>query len=426
MLNRLTLATTLAAASLAITSPLRGDEVIDWNRNFLVAAHNAAVSPLVFSRVAAMMHSAVFDAVNGIEGRYTPLHVAPDAPRGASERAAAIQAAYVILSRSFPPQAGALLTKRDQALNANWGNGAIENSQSIARGLEWGQTVADAIWAWRTTDGFSTVLPPYLGSTAVGQWRPTPPPNLPAAGVQFATMTPWAIEAPNQFRGDGPPALNSAQYTADFEEVRLMGSATSLLRTADETLAANYWQFTVAGYSWNSATEMIATEHNLTLSENARLFAMLNIGMADAVIACWDAKYTFNFWRPITAIQNADLDGNPDTTVDPSWTPLLVTPNHPDYPSGHSTVSGAASKILAAFFGDNTPLVFDSDVPAFAGVYRIFPSFSTSLDEIVNARVFGGIHFRTACREGNRIGFGVADYVLTNAMQPVHGNKNGH
>jgi hypothetical protein len=210
--------------------------------------------------------------------------------------------------------------------------------------------------------------------------------------------------------------------------VKMMGIAAGSQRTADQTELALFWNGNTPGY-WNRIARATSIERNMTLSENARLFALLNAAMADAAIACWEAKYYYVFWRPITAIVLADLDGNPATDADPAWIPLLqtvppgITPNFPEYPSGHSTVSAAAARILAATFGDKTPFSVDSE--KLPGVIRSFPSFSQSVLEINDARVFGGIHFRNACLDGNVMGQSIAEFVLQNAAQSLHGQRRG-
>jgi hypothetical protein len=415
----------LAAVASSIPTAVRADEVTDWNGIMLEAAHNAVppTSPLVITRVAAIVQASVFDAVNGIERRYAPIHVAPAAPRGASQRAAAVQAAYASLVRLYPLQKSIFDTKLAESLAAIASGEAEEHGESIAWGVEWGQTVADAIWAWRSTDGFAPPPPPFLGGTAVGQWRPTLPGFLPGAGPQFATMTPWVIESPSQFRPAGPPALSSAQYTADFSETKSMGSISSPSRSIDQTLAARFWNSTTAIYLWDQVAVELGRRRHLTLSENSRLLALLNLATADAAIACWDAKYHYVFWRPVTAIPLADTDGNPATATDPGWTPLLVTPAFPEYPSGHSTVSGAAAGVLAAFFGSGADFTVDSDF--MPGVVRSFGDFFAALDEVADARVFGGIHFRSACSDGQRTGIHVAEYVLEHALRRSHRENEG-
>jgi hypothetical protein len=401
------------------------DQIAVWNRIMFQAAQAAGTSPFVMTRVAAIVQVAVFDAVNGIERRYTPVHVEPAADPGASRGAAAVLAAYTTLVSLYPTQKTLFDSQLSASLASISSGGAAEKSVSILRGAAWGQTVGNAVLAWRSTDGFNPPPPPFLGGTAPGQWRPTPPAFLPGAGPQFATMKPWVIQSPDQFRPAGPPALTSARYTADFDEVKAIGSIGSALRTADQTLLAQFWQSTTPNYIFNNAALMLAAERHLTLSEEARLLGLLNAAMADADIACWDAKYHYVFWRPVTAIQLADTDGNPSTAVDLGWLPLLITPAIPDYPSGHTSLSGAAGTVLATYFGERTSVHLTSDAPAMAGVIRSFDAFSALMREVVDARVFAGIHFRTADIDGQTTGVAVARYLIDNAFLPIHGTRTG-
>jgi PAP2 superfamily protein len=408
----------LGLGALLFVFSTRADEVSDWNQNTFTAVFTAGTSPIITTRVVAMVQSAVFDAAN-VHGKYTPVHVALNAPNGASARAAVVQAAYGILVRLFPAQQAAL----DAQLAASLANLDEEDdgelSESCLRGLAWGQQVADEIWAWRSTDGFTPAPPPYLGSTDIGKWRPTPPGFLPGAAPQFAYMTPWAIASPSQFRPSGPPALGGAEYAIDLNEVKLMGRNNSTARTPDQNLFPVFWNGNTAGF-WNRTALQVAERYDLPLLEKARLLATMDIAMADAIICCWEAKYTYEFWRPVTAIPFADVDGNDATSADPGWLPLIVTPAHPEYPSGHSSASGASAEVLAAFFGDNTEFSVTSELTP--GVTRYFSSFSAAVDEVRDARVFGGIHFRSACVDGQNMGRQVANYVLANSVQRVHGH----
>jgi hypothetical protein len=405
-------------AGLAITAlagSAHADVVTDWNQIMAQTALATKTSPLVTTRVAAIVQAAVFDAVNGIARRYTPIHVKPDAPRGASRRAAAIQAAYATLVALYPSQKATLDAQRQASLDGitdDDGDDDHGHAKSISQGIAWGQTVADAILSWRSTDGFTPAPPPFLGGDAVGEWRPTPPGFLPGAAPQFATMTPWVLMTPWQFRPPGPADLAGAQYAADFNEVKAIGSLTSSTRTAFQTEVAKFWNGNTPLF-WNRIALTMAARRDTTLLENARLFALLNVAMADAAIACWDAKYHYVFWRPITAIQLADTDGNPLTDVDPSWTPLLVTPNFPEYPSGHATVSPAGAVVLQALFRDSGPFTLDSDV--LPGVLHSFTSFAAAADEAFLARIYGGIHFRTSCQDGHDLGIAVGSYAMANA-----------
>jgi membrane-associated phospholipid phosphatase len=407
--------------SVSATTP---DPVLEWIgiMNDTVLADKT--NPLITSRVVALVSSSVFEAVNGIEDRYQPIHVTAEAPRHASERAAAVQAAYAMLLKLYPAQSDSLTMHHDASIAAI----TEEKPQSIAAGMAWGQKVADSIWDWRSADGFTPPTPPFVGvlgivgsPSAIGVWRPTPLLNAPGAGPQFATMTPWTMKRASQFRPAPPPGLTSSTYTADYNETKSMGAFAGSPRTADQSDLALFWAGNTALY-WNRIASQIATERNLSLSENAHLFAQLNLAMADAAIACWDAKYRFVFWRPITAIRGGDTDGNDATVVDPNWTPWLDalppgTPAHPEYPSGHSTVSGAAAFILEATFGDNTAFTVTSEVPIVKVNPRSFSSFSAATAEIADARVFGGIHYRNSCVQGNAVGRAVADHVLSHAMR---------
>jgi hypothetical protein len=423
-------------ACAAATAVARADEVTDWNQTLFRSAVVAGTSPLNISRVAAMVQAAVFDAVNGIDRRYSPIHVAPAAGAGASRRAAAVQAAYVILGKHYGT--GGLFTQNQQAvLNARRDValaviGADESSASIASGVAWGQQVADAIWAWRSTDGFNTLAPTFAGGPAIGQWRPTP--NAPAAGTsslgagypQFFSAPTWSGAASNAFDPGPPPAVGSPRYLVDYSEVKAMGSQTSALRSVDQTIASLFWNSGTASYLWNNlAVSLIGARnrdrrdasprnwHN-TLLENARLLATLNLSIADAAIGCWTAKYTYTYWRPITAIR--EDDGIPATTADPSWTPLFATPGHPEYPSGHSCLSGAAAAVLGHEFGQ-VPITIESDT--MLGVSRSFHGVAAALEEVKEARIFAGIHFRTATEAGTAIGADAATYVIDHLFQRV-------
>ena len=226
------------------------------------------------------------------------------------------------------------------------------------------------------------------------------------------------LKRPSQFRLPPPNALTSAEYAADYNEIKTMGVYSGSSRTADESEYVLFWAGNTPLY-WNRIAAQVAAERSLSLTENAHLFGLLNVTMTDALIACWDAKYRYVFWRPITAIRAGDTDGNPATDPDPTWAPWLDffpggTPPHPEYPSGHSTVSGAAAAVLAETFGDDTAFTVTSDVRPGT---RQFASFSAAVTEIANARVFGGIHFRTSCVRGNALGQTVAGYVTTHAMR---------
>jgi hypothetical protein len=403
------------------------DTVLEWIGIMNTTVLAGGTNPLVSTRVVALVSASVFDAVNGIDPRFRPLHVKPGAPHNASQRAAAIQAAYVILVDLYPAQSATLTAKRDASIAAL---ASTEKAHSINAGVAWGQTVADAIWAWRMTDGIAPAPPPFLGvqsivgtPAAIGAWRPTPQglpnqlPGVSGAGPQFATMTPWVLRRPSQFRLPPPLALNSQEYANDLDELFKMGVYSGSGRSQDQSDLALFWAGNTPLY-WNRIAAQISVERGLSFHENAHLFALLNVSMADAGIACWDGKYRYVFWRPITAIR----DGFTPADSDPAWIPWLDffpggTPAHPEYPSGHSTVSGSAAFILAAAFGENTAFSVDSETNPNPGKPRSFASFPDAVAEIANARVFGGIHFRTSCVRANTLGRAVADYVSRHAMR---------
>jgi hypothetical protein len=405
------------------------DPVLDWIAITNDTVLSTRANPLFTARVISQVSASVFDAVNGIEPRYHPLFVRPEAPRHASAGAAAVQAAYAILVKFYPALKPSLQVQRDASIAAL---GAGESPESILDGMIWGQKVADAIWNWRRTDGFAPPPPPFFGvvsiagtPAAVGLWRPTPKLNLPGAGTQFATTTPWVLKRASQFRLLPPYALTSAGYASDYNETKTMGAYGSKSRSHDQSELVLFWAGN-APLFWDRIAAQVAASRSLTLSQNAHLFAQLNISIADGGFAVFDTKYRYLFWRPITAIHEGDADGNPATDPDPAWTPWLDsvpagTPAHPEYPSAHATVSGAAAYVLAATFGDETPFTVTSD--ARPGT-RSFPSFSAAVAEIADARVFGGIHFRTSCVLGNAQGRAVAEYVLRHAMQADQDGRN--
>ena len=314
----------LGLAMLVLARPMSvlaatADPVLEWIGIMNDTVLAGGTNPLVTSRVVALVSASLFDAVNGIDGRLQPIHVEADAPRCASERAAAVQAAYAMLLKLYPAQSDSLTMHRNASIAAI----TEGNPHSVQAGIAWGQQVADSIWDWRSTDGFNPPAPPFVGvlgivgsPSAIGVWRPTPLVNAPGAGPQFATMTPWTMRRPSQFRPAPPPALTSAAYNMDYNEIKIMGVFAGSQRTADQSELALFWAGNTALY-WNRIASQIATARNLSLTENAHLFAQLNLSMADAAIACWDAKYRYVFWRPITAIVVISTAMPP-----PLWTPL--------------------------------------------------------------------------------------------------------
>jgi hypothetical protein len=417
----------LLMAALFAVSPLQvsaatPDPVLEWIGVMNTTVLTAGTAPNVTGRVVGMVSASVFDAVNGIEPRFRPVHVKPDAPHHASQRAAAIQAAYVILMNFYGTQQGAILTSQHDASLAALAS--TEKPESIAAGVAWGQSVADAIWAWRLTDGFGPAPPPFFGVQSIAGtpnslsfWRPTPPAKASGATPQLATVTPWVLTRPSQFRLPPPLTLNNPEYTADLNEVREMGSLSSAGRSSEQTELALFWALNTP-LAWNRIAAQLSAARGLSLTENAHLFAVLNVTLADAITACWDSKYRYILWRPVTAIRAGAAPGDRDA----EWRPLLDlltgTPAHPEYPSAHSTYSGAAAFILGVTFGENTAFSVTSEIRPGT---RSYASFSEAIAEIADARVFGGIHLRSSCARGNSLGRAVADYVSRHAMR-AHGD----
>jgi PAP2 superfamily len=412
------------AATPSSAAPAAPDPVLEWINVMNNTVLAAGTAPNVTGRVVALVSASVFDAVNGIDPRFRPLYVRPDAPHNASQRAAAIQAAYVILMNLYGAQQGGTLTSQHDASLAALAS--TEKPESIAAGVAWGQSVADAIWSWRLTDGFAPTPPPFFGVQSIagtpnslGFWRPTPPANASGATPQIATITPWVLTRPSQFRLPPPLALNSPEYAADLNEVREMGSISSANRSSEQTEVALFWALNTP-LAWNRIAAQLSAARGLSLTENAHLFAVLNVTLADAIMACWDSKYRYIFWRPVTAIRAGAAAGDPDADWRPLLDSLTGTPAHPEYPSAHSTYSGAAAFILAATFGENTAFSVSSEIRPGT---RSYASFSEAIAEIADARVFGGIHLRSSCARGNSLGRAVADYVLRHALRAGGGNR---
>jgi PAP2 superfamily len=407
------------------------DVVIDWNATMLRAIWTDATPPTLASRVMAMVGVAVYDAVDGIEPVYE-LYSVPglkaQPARGASPEAAAVAAADTVLNSLYPDQQ-AMFAAEYQATLAG-----IPNNQHDADGIAWGQTVANAVLAWRSQDGYNapTSYKPAPPGGTPGVYELTPaaglepkePGYLPALSPQWGQVTPWAMTSASQFLPPPPPALDSPEYAAAFNQVKSLGASDSTTRTADETLYAHFWA-DVPGHSvtppghWNEIAEHVALQEHLSLVDDAHLFGLLNIGLADAAINCWNAKYVYNFWRPITAIRDPRASQiNPATTSDPSWTPLWNTPNFPSYDSGHSTFSGTASVILTSIFGPHFHFTVGSD--DMPGYSRSFTSFAQAADEAGESRVVGGIHFSFDNIAGLTAGRELGSYIAANFLLPTH------
>jgi hypothetical protein len=372
-----------------------------------------------------MVHGAVFDAVNGIEGGYAPYLVTRRAPSWASEEAAAAVAAHDVLVGLMPATQQATL---DAALASSLA--AVPDGKAEDAGVAYGKLVAQRMLAERAGDG-STDVVTYVPGTGPDDWQPTPP-NFPSAALpQWATVEPFGINSPDQFRADPPPALNSPEFTAAFNEIKALGAANSATRTAEQTDIARFW----AGPSgtvqppghWNSIARGVADAQDNSLAQNARLFALLNIGMADALITAWDTKFEYSFVRPVTAIRNAETDGNPETAADTTWLPLLTTPGHPSYMAAHSAVSATAATVLAKFFG-NDAIAFRSSAEVSAGgavITRSFDGFWDAAQEAGASRIYGGIHWSFDNEAGLEAGHSVGEFVTNNLLQPRGNSAHG-
>lgn len=409
------------AGSAAKAATTQQHVVIEWNQTMLSTFATGNVPAPAANRLGGIVQAAVFDAVNGIERRYTPIHVRAAAAPGASVRAAAANAAYTTLVALFPKQQAAL----DAALAASLAVPDDDHSdaRSFARGLEWGKTVAEQIVAWRAADGFGAPPPPYVPSNTPGIWQPTPGGSGGPKFQQLATTTPFVLISPSQFRPAGPPPLNSPQYTASFAEVKALGGATSSARTAWETETARFWQLDTPVAAWDRVADTLSIERHLNLLGSARLLALVNMAIADATFAIWDAKVAFNYWRPVTAIITADADGNPGTSADATWLPLMVTPYFQEYPSAHSGISSAAARVLASEFGEDTSFTMTS--AGLPGVERSFTRFTDAVAQVGDARVFAGFHFRFSCDDAIVLGASVASYVEAHAVAPLANDDDG-
>ena len=398
--------------------PLRADVILDANNLILGAIRDASTSPPAASRNLAILHTAVFDAVNGIDYRYQPYRVAPAAPAGSSIDAAAAAAAYTVMQSLYtsPAQQAASTSFFNSVLSG------IPDGPAKSDGVAWGQLVANNIVAWRATDGWNAATPPYTGGLNPGDWRPTPPGNLPGALPQWGNVAPWSIASAAAYRPGGPPALDSAEYAFDYDQVYNFGARTGSLRTPEMEFIANFWKNDVGTETppghWNAIAQTVVVGRVDDTVDRARVFAAMNVAMADAAIAAWDTKYSVNFWRPVTAIREGDDDGNAFTVGDVNWEPYLDTPNHPDYVSGHSTFSGAGSYVLASLLGTDS-IAFTVDSDSTPGQFRSFSSLSQAAEESGMSRIYGGIHFMSANTDGLAMGRGIGDWVIKNGFIPI-------
>jgi hypothetical protein len=393
---------TAVAPAAAQTRPDAGpNAVVTWNTHAQTAIETARQSPTAAARSFAMVQGAVYDAVNAIAGTpYEPYLVAPRTRRGDSVPAAVATAAHRVLLSMFPDQAAALRAQYDESL------AAISDGPSERGGIAVGEATAAAMIAARRDDGaFSDAT--WRVGTAPGEWRPTPP-GFVQAGAWFATLKTFVVRDAGDYRAPGPPALRSAAYARDLNEVKALGSATSTARTPDQTESAIWWDDPRL-VEWDIKRRLAAT-HRLGTLQTARMFAMVDVAAVDALIACYQEKKYWSLWRPVTAIPLADTDGNPATTADPAWTPLRVTAPSTEYPSGHACFTSATVVALRKFFGRDDLSI--SAYSADSGTTRSYDSLSSALAELLEARVWAGVHFRTASVDGERLAATVTRDVL--------------
>jgi hypothetical protein len=386
---------------------VRADVIVQWNA---IAAQNMTGNiPLPHTREFAILHVAIYDAVVSVTRDHTPYKFHVPAPSGASAEAAAIAAAHAVLLSFHPGNASTLNAQYASSL------AAIPNGQGKIDGVSVGEQVAAAVLAARSLDGYDGPAPTVVDGTLPYEWRRTaasPPPLTP----HFAIVTPWVIEDPAQFLPKPPPELTSRRYTRDFNEVKDVGSANSTVPQDRREVAL----FHVLSHPqfWNAVARQLLVERPLGLSRTARFYALLNTAIMDAYIGAWHAKwYVYYNWRPVTAIQLADTDSNPHSDADPTWTPLAPTPMHPTYPSGHAVAAGAASYVTKRFFGEaGHDLILISPTTA-PGVTLRYSSIHDVVDDIHDARVYLGVHFRFDVEAGHRLGVKTARFAFNHAFR---------
>jgi hypothetical protein len=408
---------------IGIAGPACGDAVTDWNE--IAQQAIAAGRPGPIGAVdSALVQVAVHDAVQAIDGRFEPYLVEIKGAKG-RRSAAAAAAAHAVLVAIYPAQATALET-----LYLNY---LADHGLNGDPGLLVGEQVAARIAPLRRADP-SPLPPPFTGGTGIGQWRPTPsfignppapPSGAPMAVHWMAGFDPFTLTGATRLRADPPPALTSERYRREYDEVKRLGSFSSTERTAAQTDLAYFYTDNFLA-QWNRALRGIANNHLRRTGDSARLFALANLSVADALITAWDSKKFYNLWRPITAINEGDNDGNPHTVGDPAWRPLINTPNYPDYTSGANNVVGAMTRTLQLFFGrDRLTFEVTSLAPLATTKTRIYDRFSDAAADVVEVRIYLGIHFRAADVVARKQGQRVAEHAFRHFLLPLRDNR-GH
>lgn len=402
----------LLAASLTVAA--RADVVLDWTELMIGAIQVQDTAPTLSTRNLAILHAAIYDALNSVERTHQPYQFCPDAPPNASAEAAAVGAAREVMQGLYPSASG-----RTSDLYATYVS-SVDGTAAVSNSLAFGARVGRMALQSRADDGATSDVP-YIPNSAPGQWRRTPPFFRPPLDPQWRRVKPFCLPAIETFVPPGPPALTSERYAADFNQVRAIGAKNSVARTPEQSQTAVFWSdFSYTAMPpghWHRIAMVIARDRRNSLSENARLFALLSLAQADAAIVCWEAKYRYNLWRPFTAIQRADEDGNAATEKEAHWTSLIITPNFPEYPSGHSTFSKASANILTRFYGTDA-ISFIAGSDSLPGVFRRFSSLAACADEVGMSRIYGGIHFMSANLDGKACGGKIADFVAKNYLLP--------
>lgn len=386
-----------AAAILVVPAVASADAITEWNEKALAAATQAKQLPFVATRTMAMVHTAMFDAVNSVEGGYAPYKAKVSAPSGSSSEAAGVAAAHAVLLKLFPDQSATLDAAYKESLSR------IPDGNGKAAGIAVGEEVGAEILALRAADG-ADAANTYRPTTAPGVYITT---ALPI-GSQWGNLMPWVMERGSQFRPSPPPSLVSRKWTDDYNEIKDLGGKKSTLRTAQQTDIARFWIMVGPG-GWDPVVRQLAATPGRSLIQNARLFALVEMAAADAYISVFDAKYTFQFWRPITAIRNGDIDGNDATARDPAWEPLIDTPLHPEYPCAHCITSAAAAAVLESEFGTGSISVLTMTSPTAPGVTGKWNTIKEWAEEVSSARIYGGIHYRNSTVVGREMGRKIGD-----------------
>jgi membrane-associated phospholipid phosphatase len=397
--------------------PDSGRTVVDWNRVLLSILNTPGAQPANIhpTRSFAMLHAAIYDAVNSIDRTHEPYLVSVRAPRGASETAAADAAAHAVLVALYPAEQSTI--DADYAAEL----AQVADGPAKEKGLMVGNRIAADTLAVRADDGSSLAPPPFVAGPAPGSYRPTPPNLAAPVFTSWGRVTPFVLEDGSQFRPLAPPALTSDAYAAALAEVQSLGSATGSARTAEQTQIGTFWSPPIQNF-WNQIADSVALADHSDLPTTARLFAALDLSLADSTIAFYDAKYAYRLWRPVTAIREADDDGNAKTVGDPTWLPLAGnTAPDPSYPGAHSTISAAAAAVLASVYGDGQSFALTS--PALPGVTRSFTSFGAAAQEAGLSRIYAGQHTRLDHAAGVTLGRDVARFVLRNVLVPAHHTK---